>query len=339
MARIKGNSVTDTLYPKVKIVNMSTYPLGTIVSMWIGSRYEETFDPQVIEDLYYSKFDSTSEVGKKLCEYYPEHSGDQGNDYQNVIKKVAEMVIKSNLPVLDSINFTFEVNNANVAWREQLVRGRQPQNFWMQTSRTADLTSMDVNRLESIAEYGGEDAVHIYDEAVQSIRDAYRLLIELGVPSEDIRLIPQGMTHRVYWMVPYRTLSGILNKRCSWIAQSSLWTPIIEGIQSELFKVCPVFADIIGTPADVKISEGKIISHNYDNENEDRYFGKDYQPTDPLWLAYKGLSMPKNTNIEMYDKMKSSYIKLWSREICDILGWDKDNPDKLGFYDRPEEDK
>lgn len=346
MARIKGNNITDVITPTVNLINMSSNPVGAIVAMWIGSRYEKNINPDIVDRLYkhphmYNNFlhfvdEELEETAKYLCECYPEYAGESGTDYWSVIDNVAKLVVKSNLPPLDAVNFCFEINDANVAWREQIVRGRQPQNFWTQTSRTADLTTMDVNRLESIEKFGGEEAVKIYDDTVQTIRNAYQMLVDLGVPSEDIRLIPQGMTHRVYWMVPYRTLSTALRKRTSWIAQSSLWTPIIEGIQSKLFKYAPFFADILGTPSDVKIADGKVVAHTYDNENEDRYYGRDPQPCDPLWLAYRGYKMPAHTNIEMYDFMKKSYLKMWSKEVCDILGWDKSNPEIQGPYDRPE---
>ena len=344
--RIKGNSRTREFIPEVSLVNRSTNPVGTLVSMWIGSRFNETISAAIIEELYSDRRDDKihSEYmrsvypyeARLLCEYYPEYSGNHGIDYVNVIENVANMVIKSNLPPLDSINFTFMIDNANVAWREQLVRGRSPQNFWMQTSRTADLSCVNVNRLGSIKEYGGDKAVEIYDDAVQSIRNAYKMLMDLGVPAEDIRLIPQGMTHRVYWMVPYRTLVTTLSKRSGWIAQSTLWSPIVSGIMKLVRQVSPLLSNFIGVPSEVKIADGKVVSHTYDNENEDRYYGRDPQPVDPLWLAYKGLKLPSHTDMNMYRKMKSMYINIWNDEVCGILGWDKKDPDKDGYYDIPE---
>lgn len=337
MARIKGNSITDNITPQVKLISMSENPVGSIVAMWIGSRYEKSVNPVIVQYLYDNipvQGDVIDFTKKYLCECYPEFSGDSKSDYHNVIEEVAKLVVKSNLPPLDAINFTFEINNASIAFREQIVRGRQPQNFWTQTSRTADLTSMDVNRLPSIDAYG-EEAVKIYNDAVESIRKAYKYLSDLGVPSEDIRLIPQGMTHRIYWMVPFRTLVTALKKRTSWIAQSSLWTPIIEGIQNEINEKCSFFSDIIGVPSDVSISEGKVVNHTYDNENYDRYYQHDPQPCDPLWLAYHNFTMPAHTDIKFYDRLKQSYIKIWNTDICNILGWDKNNPSKLGPYDRP----
>ena len=344
--RIKGNSSTREFIPEVSLVNRSTNPIGTLVSMWIGTRFNETIGAEIIEELYSDKRDDKlhSEYMRSvypheahlLCEYYPEYSGEHGTDYVNVIENLANMIVKGNFPLLESVNFTFRIDDASVAWREQLVRGRCPQNFWMQSSRSIDLSSIDVNRLSSIKEYGGDEAVEIYDEAVQTIRNACRMLVELGVPVEDIRLIPQNMTHRVYWMVPYRTLLTTLGKRIGWLAQSTLWSPVVSGIMRCLRQVSPILANPIGVPPEVKIVNGEVVNHNYDSDNEDRYYGRDPQPVDPLWLAYKGLKLPSHTDMNMYRKMKSMYINIWSDEVCGILGWDKNNPDKEGYYDIPE---
>lgn len=337
MARIKGQSRTETIRPTVTLMSASSNPIGTIVAMWIGSRYKDALSASEIQELYDGSIPPGGGVFTmtKLCEDYPEYAGDFNDDYRSVIENVAKLVFKSNLPPLDALNFTFEINDANVAWREQLVRGRQPQNFWTQTSRTADLSTVDINMSENIEFYGGTEAVQLYKDTVDAVRNAYKLLSEMGVPTEDIRLIPQGMTHRVYWMVPYRTLKTAISKRMSWIAQASLWSPIIEDIQTIMFSECKLMANILGTPADVQISNGKVVKHSYDNENEDRYYGRDPQPCDVLWLAYRGYCMPEHTDIEFFDRMKSYYIKLWSEEVCEIVGWDKSNPTKIGPYDRP----
>lgn len=344
MARIKGSNKTEVIRPKVRLVSSTSYPIGTLVALWIGSRYEHPVSAKDVEALYNNPHlirisPKYMKLAEYLCECYPEYAGrterGEGTDFVNVIENVARMVIKANLPPTESVLFTFEIENANVAWREQLVRGRNQQ-FWTQTSRTADLTTMDVNRSENIEKYGGKQAVDIYDNAIDTLREAYQQLTDLGVPTEDIRLIPQGMTHRVYWMISLRTLFTIIPKRISWIAQASLWSPIVEDILEILSKLSPLLSNMFGTPLDIKVNSGVIVSHSYDNENEDRYYGRDSQPCDPLWLAYKGYTMPKHTNTKFYDIMKSSYIKLWGQEICDLLGWDKNDPSKLGPYDRPD---
>ena len=71
-------------------------------------------------------------------------------------------------------------------------------------------------------------------------------------------------------------------------------------------------------------------------DNEDRYSGRDKIPCDPLWLAYKGYRMPEHTDIEFYDYLKSLYIQIWRDDYLKVLGWDRDHPEKIGKYDRPE---
>lgn len=336
MARIKGLSRTKEFRPTVKLVSMTNNPVGTLFTIWHGSRHMDSIDSAIVEEISRDS-DKYPAVREYINSCYPEYS--DGTNSTRVIKELVNMVIRSNLPPTESVWFTFEINNASVAWREQLVRGRLSQQYWTQTSRTADLRSMDVNRSENIYKYGGEEAVKIYNDTVQDIRNAYVLLENLGVPVEDIRLQPQGHLHRVYWMISLRTLVTIVPKRLSWIAQASLWSPIIEDIVNIIRKECPMFDDIFGTPADIRIKDGVVVSHSYDNENEDRYYGRDPQPVDPLWLMYRGLSMPEHTNIKFYDTMKSSYIKLWSDQVCSMLGWDKNDPSVLGKYDRPVIDK
>lgn len=336
MARISGNSLTKTIVPTVKMISATPNPIGLIASMWIGSRYKEPIsseDLQKFVDL--SAGNELDHIRDMIYDYYPEY---QGKSERAAVIDIANMVIRSNLPPLDALNFTFEISDASVAFREQLVRGRQPQNFWTQTSRTADLTSIDINMSENIEFYGGSDAVRKYKDCVDMIRRTYRELTDLGVPTEDIRLIPQGMTHRIYWMVNYRTLKTALSKRLSWIAQASLWTPIIEGIMVELRKYSPELANFLGVPEDVTIANGQVVFHKYDNENMDRYTGKDEQPSDPLWLAYhkdnEDISKFRTGDSKFYERMKSYYIRLWSDEILRILGWDRNDPSIDGPYDK-----
>ena len=70
-------------------------------------------------------------------------------------------------------------------------------------------------------------------------------------------------------------------------------------------------------------------------DNEDRYSGRDKIPCDPLWLAYKGYSMPAHTDIQFYDYLKSLYIQIWKDEYLAVLGWDRAHPEVLGPFDRP----
>lgn len=351
--RMVQHSFTGTIRPKIKIISKTEYPVGTLFCVWSGTRYPDIMNPEEIQRLYDLPVDvhgftnsvpNLISVADTICKWYPEYAGEEGKDYRNVILSIARKVIESNVPAGESVHFNIQIDDANVAWREQLVRGRISQQFWTMSTRIMDMTTMDVNMNDSIRLIGGDKAVNAYNDCVDFIRATYKYLVdECGVPMEDIRLQPQGHTHRVYWMVPLRTLVTILNKRCDWIAQASLWTPIVSGIIKELRRLglYEIVSPFIGKPM-VEVSRdesGKAFVSGYimNADNEDRYSGRDKLPCDPLWLAYKGYSMPKHTDLEFYDYLKSMYIQIWRDEYLEVLGWDRNNPDKLGKYDRPGE--
>ena len=340
--RIHQNSDTGFIRPVVKLVSMTENPVGTIFSLWYGSRHSNSVLASDIQELYnhVNPQGRLRDVAQEICGAYPEHAGDN-NDYINVITKIVKQVIGADLPPTESVTFTFEIDNASVAWREQLVRSKLA-SYWTQTSRTQDLSTMDVTMNDSVLLLGGQEAVDIYKDTVAQIREAYTKLSELGVPVEDIRLQPQGHTHRVYWMISLRALIKIINKRSDWIAQASLWTPIISGICAELRteNLMDIVQDYIGKPfAHVNYEPDwdyyYIDDHMQTTENEDRYYGRDPLPCDPLWLAYKRFSMPEGTNIEFYDYLKSMYLNIWSDEYLRVLGWDRKDINKIGPYDRP----
>lgn len=342
-ARVYGQSLTDHIRPKVTLMSYPLNAVGTVVSMWIGSRHNETIDPKALQDVYEasistdpSEYDQA--VVDKLKDMYSEY---EDLPAKEIIESLFNEVVRANLPPLDSVYFTFQIDDASVAFREQLVRSRLPQNFWTQTSRTADLITMDVTMMDSVSAAGPE-AEEIYRNTVSDIRNTYRVLTGMGVPSEDIRLMPSSMTHRIYWMVEYRTLKSSLRKRLSWIAQSSLWNPVVQGIMTSIRSVpsLKIFAESMkGVPSDVVIRDGEIVAHRYDIENEDRYYGRDTLPVDPLWIVYRVtqknevLSYPELKDPYQYLVMKYTYSQLWDDEVLDILGWDRDNVLKLGNYD------
>ena len=361
MSRVRGNNQTLAIDPKVDLVTMTGHPVESLFSLWHGSRHETFYPVEVLSKILglgkiIEKDDNKDSITERLIKdgllkindpviescisitkEYPEYCiNDCNNDDKvvvsavNVIKEVAKLVIKCDVPASECVQFTFSISNASVAFREQLVRSRAS-SIWCQTSRTADLTKMDV-RIDPKIE-SNSLAKDIYTNAVNTIRNAYESLSELGIPTEDIRLAPESRLHRVYWTINIRALRNVLAKRLDWMAQATLWSPVVEQILDIMDKLG--IREYFLVDPQVQVADGIVTYHKYDNENEDRYYGRDPQPVDPLWLAYKGLTMPEHTNLEMYDDMKSKYIKMWSKKICDVLGWDKDNPTKLGKYDRP----
>lgn len=331
-----GSSKTERLDPEVKLVGCTDNPVGVLFCMWHNSRHDLGMDPGEIQTMYdiltgklNAKFGPRlHEVAQILTDDYPEYDG----SILRIITEIAKMNIIANVPSCECIHFTFQIDNCSVALREQLVRNRQA-GFWTQTSRTQDLSLMDVNMSQAIID-AGDDAVQYFKDVVQILRNAYKDLGNMGVPIEEIRLAPECRVHRVSQMTNLRNLLGMLGKRSDWMCQMSLFSPLFVQYTEILRDISPFFEEFVGNP-EVTVSDGKVTFHKYDNENLDRYTGRDYQPVDPLYLAYKQVMMPEHTNIEFFDKMKSMYIKVWNQKYLDVLGWDKNDPSKIGPYDRP----
>ena len=330
MALVYGSSRTEEIKPEVKLISYSQNAAETVASMWIGSRYNDTISPKNLHLLFEPDTDEviSGSITKQLRKMYPEYSELSGAE---IVYKIVDLVDEINLPPLDAVNFVFQIDDATVTFREQLVRSRLPQNFWTQSSRTSDLSTMDISMLDTIRSTGGDKAAQIYKDASEYIRGVYRELIDLGVPQEDIRLAPVNMTHRIYWMVPYRTLKSILRQRISWIAQIGLWGPIVEGVMSQLRSHLDLkpFVKNLSTPLEIKIENGRIVEHKNSIDNEARMMGRDPLPLDPLWVAYRrGMGeyadYPEEFNRAQYREMKKSYAKIWSDEILEILGWDRE---------------
>jgi hypothetical protein len=354
--RMSGSKITDEINPTTELISRTENPIGTLFAVWHNSRNSRKVKANDIETLYrdyksifkdkYLNNSYNRELIDYIIETYPEYlTGNESHVYEefhNIVKELVKLIIKCDVPASEFVSFEFCIDAANIAWREQLVRARKL-HIWMQTSRTADLRYFDATRMHNIELRGGDEAVKIYDEAIEYIREVYEKLVQLGVPVEDIRLTPQTMLHRVQFGVDLRNLLKLIGKRASWIAQASLWAPITADIISILRDSygSEIIDDFVGICEDItyhKNDNGEVIidSYKYINENDDRYYGKDPQPIDPLYAIFTGRTMPENTDIEFYDYMKSMYIKMWNDDILSILGWDRDHPEKLSRIDRPE---
>lgn len=348
MGRLDGFNRTENFTPTVSLVSITQYPLGTIFAVWYGSRNRgdnrawiwnmilngESF---TIESLN----KSLNEVRARVVAAYPElaEGDDLVDQAKSVVYKTVKMVIDSNLPPVGCVQFTFDIEDVPVAFRDQLVRGHEK--YWTTTSRTADLSKFDANVSPSILEYGGYEGLEIYEKCVETIRKTYAKLQEMGVPGEDIRLSPGCMIQRDFWTPDLRQLINVLKKRVDWIAQSTLWMPVISALMEVLRREEPILADmlsdIIGKP-NVRVEDNHVVEHHYDVENEDRYSGKDPQPCDPLWMAYKGIQWTiadrkDPIKCQRFQQLKSLYLPIWSQEYLDVLGWDRMDLYKSGPYD------
>lgn len=347
--KITQNKYTGVIRPELKIISYSTNPAGTLYTVWHGSRNNKSVDCRKIQEAYdylrefKTKDDVVLDGLAKMhfsrildIDIEPENIVTH-NELANKVENLIKQSLRANLPASECVYFTIQVDNANVAWREQLVRSKFA-SYFMQTSRIYNMESMDVAMNESIEVLGGDKAVEVYKNTVDTIRNAYELLKELGVPQEDIRLQPQMFIHRVYWMVSLRTLVTVMSHRSDWIAQTTLWSPIIADLCKELRRIglWDIVSEFIGhPPVVVNKVDGQYKVTKYYNlaDNEARFRGDDPAIPDPLWLAYTGNKMPDFVSKKYYYYLKSLFINIWDDKYLDVLGWNRDHPEILGYYD------
>ena len=134
--RMVQQNRTCPIRPKVKIISHTSNPIGSLFVVWSGTRYPDIMSPKIIQNLYEdagfvdywsdSKYIDAekADAARTICEWYPEYAGENGKDYKNVILSIARKVIESNVPAGEAVHFNIQIDDANVAWREQLVRGR-----------------------------------------------------------------------------------------------------------------------------------------------------------------------------------------------------------------------
>lgn len=341
-SRLIGSGATSETVPVVKCIGYTANPVGVLFSVWHGSRHAKDVTPEQIQELWEISNEDhpilnpySNDLMDYLIESYPEYADKAGSDHKlykvrYIIREVVKLSIKVDVQSSEFVSYEFKVDAASVAWREQLVRKRQT-HVWTQTSRVADMTQFDATMMPTVRMMGGDEACKKYKEAVETIRKTYQELVALGVPSEDIRLQPQAHLHRVYFGCNLRNLLKLVQDRTSWIAQATLWTPVVSEIMRIMRETLGDWiCDLIKPPAVVK--DGKIVEYKLIADEDARYSGKDPLPVSPIYLAMKGLSNPFK-NKDFYDYMKSMYINIWSDEILKAIDWDRDYPECPGRYD------
>lgn len=267
----------------VKLLAITQDPVESLYALWYNSRHQDFIDAEYV---------------KKMMS--------ESTDYYNEVIRTTKLIYESSIPVGEAIQVTFWLSDVPVALREQLVRHRTT-SPWVQTSRTVDNRNFTGFIPESIQ--NNPDALTILNNAYDSIRRAYGEMVDLGIPVEDARVVnPEGRLHSLAWTANLRNLIQALRQRSCWIAQSSLWAPVLAGMKRELSKVSPVLADLLTTPP------CKYKKCQYPVENERRVSGEDRLPVCPLYIKQIGCDYPDNQDMEYYNTNLKRYREIWSKD-------------------------
>lgn len=277
----------------VSLLTHTAYPLESCYLTWLQSRSDEPLP-------------STRSVRDRM---------DREPAFRQEVTRLFHQFLDADMPITETLYFTFLLEGVSIALREQLVRHRighrfGPQTgvdeipdlphstFWSQTSRFRLMDDFATKghyvTPESCQDIVERDyleesplAIEVYRVAMHHAEQHYRKLCSLGVPPEEARLVlPMAATHRMTWTVNLQSLCKLLRKRSCWIAQLGLWEPVVRGIVTELCEhVDEVFRTLIDPPC---ISKGVYTQCKYPYENENRTDGTDPEPPCKLWCNQEG---------------------------------------------------
>jgi hypothetical protein len=205
-------------------------------------------------------------------------------------------VIAMEIPVAESVHFTWNFTNLPISWREQAVRERQ-WGFWLTSAREFDNRHyVDEGRfnvaprIKAASESGDPNGVEAF-EVLMSVylacQEGYARLRQLGFAEEEARdILPLGMKHHGSMFSNFRTLLHSVRKRTCWIAQLDLWLPVIWGIAEQLRKKHPAMRGLVSPPCFKPYSNtytgctaGKIAG--------DRVRGIDPYAPCPIYMRYE----------------------------------------------------
>ncbi|MEA5019604.1 MAG: FAD-dependent thymidylate synthase [Gordonibacter sp.] len=114
---------------------------------------------------------------------------------------------------LEHASYTFAVDGVSRALTHQLVRHRIA-SFNQQSQRYVKFTGeLPVVKPESVA--ADPHASALFDEAVQKAQEAYRMLLDAGIPAEDARyLLPNAAESKIVITMNVRELLHFFDLRC-----------------------------------------------------------------------------------------------------------------------------
>lgn len=130
------------------------------------------------------------------------------------IKSVLSTIMKSgHFSTLEHVSYTFAIDGVSRALTHQLVRHRLA-SFNQQSQRYVKFKDgLNTIKPASVAE--DEEANALFDEAIDAAVEAYKKLLDAGVPAEDARyLLPNAAETKIVVTMNVRELLHFFELRC-----------------------------------------------------------------------------------------------------------------------------
>ncbi len=137
----------------------------------------------------------------------------------DAVRRVLRTIMTSgHLSALEHASYTFAIDGVSRALTHQLVRHRLAS--YNQQSQRYVRYDAPPTFIEPPSVAGSPDAHERFEQAVASAFEAYRVLIELGIPAEDARyVLPNATETRIVVTMNVRELLHFLTLRCCKRAQ------------------------------------------------------------------------------------------------------------------------
>lgn len=161
---------------------------------------------------------------------------------------------RNHLSPFEHADFTFSVDGVSRALSHQLVRHRIA-SYSQESQRYVNY--MKIDRLPFVVPptiAANEQARLIYDKTVETTLNAYRQMVEAGVPSEDARYIfPNAIETKLVFTLNSRSLFNFFEQRCCIKAQWEIRILALEMLKA-VRKVAPLTFMSAGAPCQFPVA-------------------------------------------------------------------------------------
>jgi thymidylate synthase (FAD) len=146
---------------------------------------------------------------------------------------------------LEQVVYRFAISGVSRAFSHQFVRHRVGVSVEQQSQRYVDFEDLDVVVPPSIAKHGVEGAMAVFSDAMIAARDAYRRLLEAGIPAEDARFVlPQAVSTNLVVTINLAALKHMAGLRLCTRAQWE-FRHVVAKMRAEVVRREPLFADLL----------------------------------------------------------------------------------------------
>lgn len=144
--------------------------------------------------------------------------------------------------VLEFADFHFKISGVSRALTHQLVRHRMA-SFAQRSQRYCEEDGFNFVIPPTIQ--NNPEALNVFNNVIDVIKDGYGHLLEMGIPAEDARfLLPNACASEINVKMNLRELIHFMNERLCTCAQWEIRN-LAKMMRDEVLKVCPELEDML----------------------------------------------------------------------------------------------